>query len=228
MSWLRHSLILFLSFLAILLIIGYTYVKDPLVWPIHAVQISTELKNVEPQTIKEIVMPYAQASFFTIKMDALQSELQSLPWVQKVNIERIWPDTLKIAIIEQNAMLRWQETGFINDKGELFDPKQAHGFQLPKLSGDTARYQEVFSEFKRLNAQLATIGLSVVELDLSPRSAWSARLDNGLWLYLGQDDIRTRLARLIKVMPTLNLENPKTMYVDLRYTNGWVLGHGKE
>ncbi len=223
-TWIRHSLILFLLLLAILLIIGYTYVKDPSVWPINAVEVTTKLDHVEPSAIKDTVLQYVGASFFTIRMGALQKDLQTLPWVRKVNIERVWPDTLKIAIIEQTAVLKWQDTGFINDKGELFDPKQQHTLNLPKLSGDEARYQEVLSVFKRLNAQLSEQDLSIVELDLSPRSAWSARLGNGMWLNLGQDDIEARLARFIKVMPALNLENPNKTYVDLRYTNGWVLG----
>lgn len=223
-NWIKHSLILFLLLLAILLIIGYTYVKDPALWPINAVEVTTQLKHVEPQAVKETVMQYAGASFFTIKMRALQKDLQALPWVQKVNIERVWPDSLKIAIIEQTAVLRWQDTGFINDNGELFDPKQAHTLSLPKLSGDKARYQEILGVYQRLNAQLLPQELSIVELDLSPRSAWSLQLNNGLKLNLGQDDIEARLASFLKVMPTLNLEEPEKMYVDLRYTNGWVLG----
>ncbi|MGA2655795.1 MAG: cell division protein FtsQ/DivIB [Gammaproteobacteria bacterium] len=212
-KWLRHSLLLFLLLLAILLIIGYTYVKDPALWPINAVEVTTQLDKVKPEAVKETVLQYVGDSFFTIKMDAMQQDLQRLPWVQKVNIERIWPDTLKIAITEQTAVLRWQDTGFINDKGELFDPKQAHTLKLPKLSGDEVRYQEVLSVYKQLNTQLAKQGLSIVELDLSPRSAWSGRLSNGMRFNLGQDDVENRLVRFIGVMPTLNLEKPDEMYV---------------
>lgn len=224
MRWLRHSLLLFLLLLAILLIIGYTYVKDPALWPINVIEVPTQLDKVEPQAVKETVIKYVNDSFFTIKMGALQQDLQALPWVQKVNIERVWPDTLKIAITEQTPVLRWKDTGFINDMGELFDPKQAHTLSLPKLSGDETRYQEVLNVYKQLNTQLAPQGLSIVELDLSPRSAWSGQLSNGMRFNLGQDDIQVRLVRFIEVMPTLNLEKPHEMYVDLRYTNGWVLG----
>jgi cell division protein FtsQ len=226
-NWLRNSILLFLSLLAILLIIGYTYVKDPALWPINSVHIVTELKNVQPEMIKRIVVPHAKTSFFTIKMGALQQSLQALPWVKKVNIERVWPDTLKIAIIEQTAVVRWQDTAFLNKDGELFDPKQPHDIVLPQLRGDNARYQEVFEAFGRLTAQLSKVGLSIVELDLSPRSTWSALLDNGTWLYLGQDDIDVRLARFLKVMPALHFETLDVQYVDLRYTNGWVLGSNK-
>ncbi len=160
-------------------------------------------------------------------MNALQKDLQSLPWVQQVSIERVWPGTLKIAVIEQTAQVRWKETAFINNQGELFDPKASHSIQLPLLNGNDANYEEVFAVFKDLNTQLSKVGLTIVELELSPRSSWSALLDNGLWLYLGQDDIQMRLARFIKVMPRLKLETQDVKYVDLRYTNGWVLGNNK-
>lgn len=217
---------LFLLLLAILLIIGYTYVKDPAIWPIRSVQIVTELHHVQPDEVKNAMMPHTKASFFTIKMAALQQDLRALPWVEKVNIERIWPDTLRVAVYEQTPVVRWQETGFINEVGELFDPKQPHTLLLPQLMGEKARYQEVFAAFVYLNAQLSAVGLTIVELELSPRSSWSALLDNGVRLYLGQDDIQMRLDRFIKVMPALHFESNE-MYVDLRYTNGLVLGKNK-
>lgn len=196
-------------------------------WPINSVQITTELSNIKPVEVKEIVLPYVEASFFTIKMGALQKDLQALPWIQKVSIERVWPDTLKISVTEQKAAVRWKETAFISDQATLFDPQQSHVMSLPRLSGNDARYQEVYAAFKRLNAQLAVVGLTIMEFDLSPRSAWSALLSNGMWLYLGQDDIDARLARFIKAMPMLNLETSVPAYADLRYTNGFVLGNNK-
>ncbi len=223
--WLRQSKLLFVLLLTISLVIGYTYVKDPAIWPIKHVHIATKLSHVQPIEVKATILPYMVDSFFMIRMGALQQELLGLPWIEKVHIERIWPDTLKISIIEQTAVVRWQDTGFINGKGELFDPKMEHNISLPRLSGFEANYKEVFAAYQRLNAKLAEEKLSIVELDLSPRSAWSALLDNGMWVYLGQDDIDMRLSRFIKAMPWLNLDTPHEMYIDLRYTNGLVLGY---
>ncbi len=66
-KWLRHSILLFLLLLAILLIIGYTYVKDPALWPISSVQVTTELNHVQPEAVKKAILPYVAASFLRLK-----------------------------------------------------------------------------------------------------------------------------------------------------------------
>jgi cell division protein FtsQ len=225
-KWLRRVALLLLLLLAILLIIGYTYVNDPAIWPIRSVQITTQVNYVEPADIQERVSAYASSSFFAIKMSALQRDLETLPWIESVSIERVWPDTLKLAITEREPIARWKQTALISSKDELFYPEQEYAQELPQLSGDDAHYKEVLTAFKRFDKALSAEGLSIVALDLSPRSAWSAQLDNGLALYLGQDDIDARLARFTKVLHRLTL-GPDVVYVDLRYTNGFVLGNNK-
>lgn len=224
-KWLRRCALLFLLLLAILLIIGYTYVKDPSIWPIRSVSVATELHFVTPTEIKNSVQPFAQASFFAVNMTALQHELQALPWVETAHIERVWPDKLELAIVERRPIARWKQAGLISDNAQLFHPEQEDEFDLPQLSGDDEKYREVLAAFKRFNTQLAAVGLSVVALDLSPRLAWTAQLNNGLALYLGQDDVDARLLRFVKVMPKLQLEQNGAVYVDLRYTNGFVVGN---
>ncbi|HLF66349.1 MAG TPA: FtsQ-type POTRA domain-containing protein, partial [Gammaproteobacteria bacterium] len=210
-----------------LLIIGYTYVKDRTVWPIKSVQITTELKHVHSALVQEIVTPYIADSFFTVRTGALQQELEQLPWVEAVSIERVWPETLRIAVHEKKPVLRWKQTGLISSERELFYPEENYAANLPRLSGYDTYYNEVVDVFLRLNAALAEVDLSIVALDLSPRLAWSMLLSNGLHLYLGQYDIDKRLTRFIQAADKLELQQAQEWYVDLRYTNGFALGKKK-
>jgi cell division protein FtsQ len=71
---------------------------------------------------------------------------------------------------------------------------------------------------------LEPLGQVPVQLNVSPRRAWSIRVGSGLTLELGRSDLENRLARFV-----LNYERASQVlgrrveYVDLRYTNGFAV-----
>jgi hypothetical protein len=49
-----------------------------------------------------------------------------LPWVEHARIQRRWPNSLHVTVIEQTAAARWGESGLLNTRGELFVKSATH------------------------------------------------------------------------------------------------------
>ncbi|MDZ7584667.1 MAG: cell division protein FtsQ/DivIB, partial [Thiobacillus sp.] len=96
---------------------------------------------------------------------------------------------------------------------------------------------EVVAAYRRHQAALAPLGMTIDELRLSPRRAWRLRLANGMTLALGREQADARLARFIAVYPRLFGAQPATQdlaaaapnapitpaTVDLRYPDGFAV-----
>ncbi len=78
--------------------------------------------------------------------------------------------------------------------------------------------------FQHISEKISILNLAVVELDLTPRLAWYMRLNNGLQIVLGRDNIDTRLQRFIEAYAQLFANRVSDVdYVDLRYSNGFAV-----
>jgi cell division protein FtsQ len=63
-----------------------------------------------------------------------------------------------------------------------------------------------------------------MQVRVSPRRAWQLRLDNGLTLELGREQIEARLARFVGAYDrTLGRLGRRIEHVDLRYSNGFAV-----
>lgn len=68
------------------------------------------------------------------------------------------------------------------------------------------------------------VDLRAAQLSLSPRHAWQLRLNNGMVLELGREDVQQRLARFVAVYPySIAAIQSRVKFVDLRYRNGFAV-----
>ena len=65
---------------------------------------------------------------------------------------------------------------------------------------------------------------ATVVVRMSPRGAWHVRLDNGMTLEVGRDQVPERVARFLAAYPrTIAPLGRNAEYVDLRYPNGFAV-----
>ena len=70
---------------------------------------------------------------------------------------------------------------------------------------------------------LATIEKTPGEINVSPRRAWQIRLDDGMTLDLGREQVEERLRRFVTTYPrTIARMTRAVDRVDLRYANGFA------
>src|SRR5262249_51338117 len=78
-----------------------------------------------------------------------------------------------------------------------------------------------YDYFRRV---LGEIGLAPGELRVSPRRAWTVKLENGPTLELGREQIEARLERFVAAYGrTIAKLGHRVDHVDLRYANGFAV-----
>lgn len=204
------------------IVAGSLWMMKPTTLPIKQVHIEGEFLRLDTNRMQELVSDKVRGGFFNINVAAIRNTLIALPWVKEVSVHRIWPDGLRVVVNEQTAVVKWNETGLLNDQGHYFAPeKDSFPNGLPVLEGPEDS-QELL--LKRLKLLKQFYGLSVVRLRLNERRAWQFQLDNGLSVVLGRKDFESRIDRFVHVViKNMGEKLSQAREIDMRYTNGFAV-----
>ncbi|MEO6138874.1 MAG: cell division protein FtsQ/DivIB [Luteimonas sp.] len=194
-------------------------------WPLHTLRVEGRLERVDAQRLRATVLPYATQGFFAVRLADAQSAVARLPWVERAEVRKRWPDVLEVSIVEHRPFAQWGKDRLLSEHGNLFP---AQGIQVPKnmplLDGPDTRVADVVSLYNQSREMFASSGIDVRALALDPRGSWSLTLSNGTQVVIGSTEARLRLARFARLLPQLLTQKqlPLTR-ADLRYTNGFAL-----
>lgn len=192
------------------------------VFPLREVRVLGELSHVTREQVEATTRRHLAGNFFTVDIAGTRRAFERLPWVRRVEVRRVWPDRLHVALEEHVALARWGDSALVNTHGELFSA--ASDAALPVFSGPAGSAPEVARRYLRLREALAPAGLVPAVVTLSERRAWELRLEGGLLLRLGRDQVEERLATFLAVYSqTVAPVASRLDYVDLRYPNGFAV-----
>jgi len=193
-------------------------------WKIGNIDISAEFKRVNSEQIRIVVASYPERSFFKVKANEVKNNLMQIPWVQQVSVNKKWPQTLKIKIIEHKAVAVWNDNKLLNEKGQIFAVDGVDDLAaLPKIYGEDKNSQPIWDKFIRFNDIVKHTGQDINFASVSQRGSWQLTLSNGINLNLGAQQMDARLVRLADTWNSLLRQNEiAPNYIDLRYTNGYV------
>ena len=206
-------------------------VHSPLL-PLRHLALQGELAHVTREQAEGAARVGAVGTFFSVDLDAVRRAFEALLWVRKVEVHRLWPDRIQVAIEEHVALARWgsdaQAKRLVNTYGEVFEGELPDVVRLPQLAGPAGSAQEVTRRYGVFRQALAPLDIEPRQVLLSPRYAWQVRLSNGLTLEMGRDQLKQpvleRLSRFVAFYAqTLGHLNRRLDYVDLRYPNGFAL-----
>jgi cell division protein FtsQ len=197
--------------------------RSPL-FPVRSVDIVTPLQQAPREAIERAVRGALGGNFFGARLGDVRRALEQVPWVRSVEVRRVWPDRLEVALEEHVALARWGASALVNTYGERFDGRG--GADLPLFIGPEGSEGEVTQSYQRFGRILAPLGSTLERVVLTPRYAWQLRLANGLSLMLGRDAElgERRLQRFVDVYDqTLGRMSERYDAVDLRYPNGFAV-----
>ncbi len=189
---------------------------------IRRVLVHGQLKHVNEQQVVGAIDQSNFNSFFKVDVNRVQQQVSRLHWVRSVSVRKQWPDTLKVYVVEQQPVARWNSDMLINRYHEVFQaPHSVAEKNLPALYGPEGSEQEAWRTFERFSKQLLVHNFQLESLALSERFSWQLSLKNGIRINLGREEKARRLQRFIDVYPDIKKYNEQRVdVVDLRYDTG--------
>ena len=189
---------------------------------ISLVKVAEPPVHVTRRQVEDVVRRELRGNFFTLDLEASRRAFARLPWVREASLERHWPGTLSVRIVEQEAVAVWQDGGLVNREGDVF--QGASDAELPVFAGPDGSSRLVAERYAGIRSVLADVGLAPRAIQLSPRHAWSVELQNGTRIELGRNGDIATLQRFVAAYPQqIEPLMPRLSQIDLRYRNGFAL-----
>ena len=206
--------------LALFVAVAFT-IRLP-IFPVREVRLQAAPAHVTRNQVEIIVRRALRGNFFTLDLDAVRDAFARLPWVRNVELRRRWPDRLEVELEEHEPLARLNAAALVNTHGERFEA--AYSGHLPLFIGPAGAAKEMAIQYEYFRRRLAGIGQRPVQVQVSPRRAWQLKLDSGLTLELGREQIESRIDRFVAVYERAVAPLAQQVeYVDLRYANGFAV-----
>ncbi len=197
------------------------YVLRLPVFPLLAVELTAAPQRVSHEQLEKVVHEQISGNFFTVDLERTRQVFEQLPWVRKVSVRRKFPWKLEVELEEHVALARWNGTALVNTHGEVFSAQTEQ--VLPAFIGQPDTSSQVAQMYGELSGALQPMQQQIVQISLSPRFAWQVKLDSGMVLELGREEMQQRMARFVSVYPySLAALARPVNHVDLRYRNGFA------
>jgi cell division protein FtsQ len=157
-------------------------------------------------------------SLVALNADAARQKIESLPWVQDVEVRKVYPKTVEVKLKERKAYAIWQhgsELSLIEKDGSVIAPLRDNKFaKLPLFVGRDAEtaaasIDDQFAKWPEIRGHVKAF------VRVAGRR-WDLYLDNGVIIKLPEDNIDGALARLTKLDKDQNLLQRDIAAVDLR------------
>jgi len=192
------------------------------VFRLRSVQLTDTPQQVDLNQLNQVVKRTVEGNFFTVDLELTRRAFEQLPWVRKVNVRRHFPWSLEVTLEEHVPMARWNDVALVNTYGEVFAGQSK--LELPDFNGEPEMSGQVAGMYTEMNKRLEALHRKIVQINLSSRFAWQLKLDNGMQIELGREQMQQRLERFVAVYPySLGMLARKIGFVDLRYRNGFAV-----
>ena len=215
------------------LVAGVLWLMRSPLFPIRGIQLDGDLARNSVPTIRANAAPRLAGNFYSVDLQLSRKAFESVPWVRRAVVRRVWPDRLAVRLEEHQAAALWAaEDGsdrLVNSHGEVFDANvgDVEDDSLPTLAGPEGTAVQILALYRRLQPALARADMDIVRLHLSGRGSWRAELDSGASIELGRgsdDEVVARTERFVRTLAAATARwRAPLEYADLRHTDGYAV-----
>jgi cell division protein FtsQ len=194
--------------------------------PVRKVTLEGPFQRVSTVEVEQVLRASLHGGFVTADLEGLRKSIEAMAWVDRARVQRRWPDTIVVEVVEQQAAARWGDDGLLNTRGELFVSGARYlPPELPRLDGPQGTEAQVAQRYLAVQGRLLDLGLRLVALRLDPRGAWEMELSNGVTVRLGRSQVDQRTDRFLRVAAQVIAGHAAEIdHVDMRYSNGFSIG----
>lgn len=194
-------------------------------WPVRSLRVDGTFQHVSAQQVRSRAAHLLTPGFFAVDPGQIQQAVAALPWVERVEVRKHWPDQLRIRFTEHQPFAHWNGDAMINRHGDVFQvPDAGRLASLPDLRGPAGTAEQVLRFYLDARKHLASVDLHVTGLSLNPRGSWQVQLAGGAVVMIGKEQPERRLARFIAGYQQLGASPQRPLVsADLRYSNGFAV-----
>jgi cell division protein FtsQ len=204
---------------------------------LRAIEVQGTLTRSQLPTLRTHALPELAGNFFSIDLAEAQRAFESVPWVRRAIVRRIWPDKLSVHLEEHEVQALWEAseggqvgmTRLVNTFGEVFEANlgDVEDEVLPLFTGPEGRAAEMLALWKRLQPAFAGHGKRIERLTLSGRGSWRAELDKDVIVEIGRGseaEVAERTERFLRTVGQMTARyRQPLLYADLRHADGYAL-----
>jgi len=194
------------------------------------IEIRGDTRHLSAAEVRAAVSGHLAGNYFTLRLETARRAFETLPWVAAVSVRRVWPDRLRVTLVEHHALGQWNDGRLVSDRGVLFvaNPAEAEvEGPLVDFSGPPEHAEDAVRHWREFSAALVPLQMSVASIRVSERASWSMDAAPPLHIELGRDDppgrVQERLDSVAAAMPLIvaRLDGAATR-IDTRYSNGFA------
>lgn len=171
-------------------------------------------------------------SLFHINLARAQRHVDSIPWVESSRIERVFPDRLRITIVERKPVAYAEVNGgidLVDQDGVFLQPPRKDPLDFPVLYGldeaaSAGDRKAMIARYERFMWDIGDVmrgsSWSVSEVDSSAPDDLRALLvseKTTILAHFGSGDYAARFKTFTEVAPQALASNPRIDSIDLRY-----------
>lgn len=200
---------------------------------LRGITLEGDIAHNTPLSVRAAVNAKLAGNFLSLDLDRAREAFESVPWVRRATVRRVFPDRLAVRLEEHRAAAFWDGDGgderLVNTFGEVFEANagDVEDDALPRLAGPPGSAARVLAMHQALVPVLQPVGSPMRRLQLTSHGTWRTRLDNGVVIELGRGEpasVSERAARFVRTLPqvTATLQRP-LLSADLRHADGYAV-----
>jgi cell division protein FtsQ len=170
--------------------------------------------------IRAAVNIYEGSYFFGVDLDAARDRTESLPWVDRAVVRRLWPNRVVVQVVETTPYALWQNEGqlhLLSDKGapivKVADapsiPKGLRTFVGPEAASHAKAMEVLVQDYPQVWKRTE----SLVRF---PSGRWDLHLANETVVRLPVQDAESALRRLVQIDRETFILSREIGAIDLR------------
>lgn len=178
---------------------------------VSVADVSVEGNEVlDPQEVRRAAAVPTGEPLATVDLDAIATRIEVLPPVKSVDVSRAWPDRVRIAIKERDAVAVVERDGVVrgvDEEGVLFRSYPSAPKDLPVVRTGAGTEADALAEATAVVGVLPTkLATTVDFVEVDTIDTISLRLRSGRTIFWGSADDSANKARVIAVLLEQNAQ----------------------
>lgn len=161
----------------------------------------------------------------SLNLAQAKEKLEKISWVKRVQVERKFPNTLSIHVVEKTPVALWQHRGkayLMDEDGELVETNEPHKYkELLIVTGEKVTHH--IGELITLLKQFPDLKPRITGATHLRSLRWDLKLDGSTLLKLPEKEPEKALAYLLNLDTHHRLITQDIMIVDMRLPGQLIL-----